>query len=65
METINHLPVFFSTYVLAAGGHGPSTLRILGAAMNRDRTARGTRSECSASPPLAPPGRPGSACRGR
>ena len=56
METITHLPVFFSTYVLAAGSHGPNTLRILGAAMNRDRTARGPKGECSARPPWLRPG---------
>lgn len=39
MENINHLLVVFTAYVIAAGSPGPSTLRIMGAAMNHGRQA--------------------------
>ncbi|RBO52532.1 LysE family translocator [Rhodovulum sp. BSW8] len=39
MENINHLLVVFIAYVIAAGSPGPSTLRIMGVAMNHGRQA--------------------------
>lgn len=39
MENINHLLVVFSAYVIADGSPGPSTLRIMGVAMNHGRQA--------------------------
>ncbi|SEO66738.1 Threonine/homoserine/homoserine lactone efflux protein [Salinihabitans flavidus] len=39
MENINHLLVVFTAYVIAAGSPGPSTLRIMGVAMNHGRQA--------------------------
>ncbi len=39
MENINHLLVVFIAYAIAAGSPGPSTLRIMGVAMNHDRQA--------------------------
>ena len=37
MENINHLLIVFTAYVIAAGSPGPSTLRIMGVAMNHGR----------------------------
>lgn len=39
MENLNHLIVVFTAYVIAAGSPGPSTLRIMGVAMNHGRRA--------------------------
>lgn len=39
MENLNHLLVVFTAYVIAAGSPGPSTLRIMGVAMNHGRRA--------------------------
>ncbi|WP_282128024.1 LysE family translocator [Roseobacter litoralis] len=39
MENFNHLLVVFTAYVIAAGSPGPSTLRIMGVAMNHGRRA--------------------------
>ncbi|WP_281969214.1 LysE family translocator [Roseovarius nanhaiticus] len=39
MDNINHLLVVFTAYVIAAGSPGPSTLRIMGVAMNHGRQA--------------------------
>lgn len=39
MDKINHLLVVFTAYVIAAGSPGPSTLRIMGVAMNHGRQA--------------------------
>ncbi|MCI5112548.1 MAG: hypothetical protein MRY75_18550 [Marivita sp.] len=39
MDNINHLLVVFTAYVFAAGSPGPSTLRIMGVAMNHGRQA--------------------------
>ena len=39
MENINHLLIVFTAYVIAAGSPGPSTLRIMGVAMNHGRQA--------------------------
>lgn len=39
MDTINQLSVVFTAYVIAAGSPGPSTLRIMGVAMNHGRRA--------------------------
>ena len=39
MENLNHLLVVFTAYVIAAGSPGPSTLRIMGVAMNQGRRA--------------------------
>lgn len=39
MENINHLLIVFTAYVIAAGSPGPSTIRIMGVAMNRGRRA--------------------------
>lgn len=39
MENINHLLMVFTAYVIAAGSPGPSTLRIMGVAMNHGRRA--------------------------
>jgi threonine efflux protein len=39
MDNINHLLVVFTAYVIAAGSPGPSTLRIMGVAMNHGRRA--------------------------
>jgi threonine/homoserine/homoserine lactone efflux protein len=39
MENINHLLIVFTAYVIAAGSPGPSTLRIMGVAMNHGRRA--------------------------
>lgn len=39
MDNINHLLVVFTAYVIAAGSPGPSTLRIMGVAMNQGRQA--------------------------
>lgn len=39
MENLNHLLVAFTAYAIAAGSPGPSTLRIMGVAMNHGRRA--------------------------
>lgn len=39
MESINHLLVVYTAYVIAAGSPGPSNLRIMGVAMNHGRKA--------------------------
>ena len=39
MENLNHLLVVFAAYAIAAGSPGPSTLRIMGVAMNHGRRA--------------------------
>ena len=39
MENFNHLLVVFTAYVIASGSPGPSTLRIMGVAMNHGRRA--------------------------
>jgi threonine/homoserine/homoserine lactone efflux protein len=39
MDSINQLLVVFTAYVIAAGSPGPSTLRIMGVAMNHGRRA--------------------------
>ncbi len=39
MDNINHLLVVLTAYVIAAGSPGPSTLRIMGVAMNHGRQA--------------------------
>ncbi|MBE3638108.1 LysE family translocator [Mangrovicoccus algicola] len=39
MENVNHLLMVFAAYAIAAGSPGPSTLRIMGVAMNHGRQA--------------------------